>query len=93
MSEALIEKARTVSMTDIHNIVSDYVHLTARGKDYHGDCPFCKQNCTFTIAPKFGMFYCFGCREGGDPIKFLRLMTNKNSEEIVTELSVKYNLA
>ncbi|MBN3946435.1 MAG: hypothetical protein HWQ38_08055 [Nostoc sp. NMS7] len=47
---------------------------------------------TFTITPKFGIFYCFGCQKHGDPIKFLELMTNKNSKEIVTELSAKYDL-
>jgi DNA primase len=93
MDEELTEKVRTISKTDTYNIIADYVDLAAKDRDYHGDCPFCKQSRKFLIAPSKGMFYCFGCQKGGDPITFLQLVTNKTSEEIMTELAAKYGLS
>jgi DNA primase len=93
MNGVLKEKVKIISKTDIYNIIADYVDLTAKDRDYHGDCPFCKQSGKFAIAPSKGMFYCFGCQKGGDPITFLQLVTNKTSEEIMTELAAKYGLS
>lgn len=90
MNESLLQTIKRIAKTDIHRIVSEYTELSPSGQDYLGDCPFCKQAQSLAIAPKFGMFYCFGCQIGGDPITFLCLISNKTFEQIIIELATKY---
>lgn len=60
----------------IDDVVRDYVSLKpAGGGAYKGLCPFHDEKSpSFHVTPSRGMYYCFGCQEGGDAISFLRAM-------------------
>ena len=59
--------------TSIADIISESVTLRpAGGGNLKGLCPFHDEKTpSFTVAPARGVFYCHGCGQGGDAIKFL----------------------
>ncbi|MFO7611233.1 MAG: DNA primase, partial [Clostridia bacterium] len=69
--EEIIEK------NDIVDIVSDYVKITRKGKDYFGLCPFHREKTpSFSVVPSKQIFYCFGCGKGGNAVNFIRNIEN-----------------
>ena len=62
---------------DVDSVISSYVRLNRRGKNYVGLCPFHSEKTpSFTIYPENGSFFCFGCGVGGDVITFIRRIEN-----------------
>lgn len=57
---------------DILDVVSDYVELRKRGRNFFGLCPFHPEKTpSFSVAPDKQIFHCFGCGTGGNVITFL----------------------
>ena len=58
----------------IDEVVGEYLQLrNAGGGSLKGLCPFHDENSpSFNVTPARGLFYCFGCGEGGDAISFVR---------------------
>lgn len=78
------------SRNDIVDIISEYVPLTASGRNFKGLCPFHEENTpSFMVSRERQMFKCFGCNEGGDVITFLMKHENMNYPEAVRSLAVK----
>jgi len=78
---------------DIIDVVSEHVVLKKSGKNYWGLCPFHKEKSpSFSVNPDKGIYKCFGCGEGGDPISFLMKVNNESFFEVISELAQKYNL-
>ncbi|MBC7320661.1 DNA primase [bacterium] len=72
---------------DIVDFISSYVKLTRSGKNYIGLCPFHNDhNPSFTVSPEKQLFYCFGCKEGGDVIKFLMKIEHLSYREALVQL-------
>ncbi|MRG86621.1 DNA primase [Salinibacillus xinjiangensis] len=70
VSEKFIDDLRSDS--DIVEIVSEFVQLKKRGRNYLGLCPFHNENTpSFTVSPDKQIFRCFGCGKGGNVITFL----------------------
>ncbi len=81
------------SQADIVNIVSEYVALTKKGRNYWGCCPFHQEKTpSFSVAPDKGFFYCFGCQAGGDAFRFLMRIENIGFGEAVKLLAQKLNI-
>ncbi|MGX7347664.1 DNA primase [Aerococcus vaginalis] len=60
------------NQVDIVDIISHYVDLTKRGKNYVGLCPFHDERTpSFTIEPEKQFFKCFSCGRGGNVFSFL----------------------
>ncbi|MDZ7261607.1 MAG: DNA primase [candidate division KSB1 bacterium] len=58
--------------TDIVELISGYLTLKKRGKNYVGLCPFHQEKTpSFTVDPNKQMYYCFGCGKGGTVFHFL----------------------
>jgi len=58
--------------TDIVETVGKYVHLMKQGKHMIGLCPFHSEKTpSFSVTPEKQIFYCYGCGQGGDVIKFV----------------------
>jgi DNA primase len=73
---------------DIVELISSYIKLTKSGKNYIGLCPFhTDHNPSFTVSPEKQLFYCFGCKEGGDAIKFLMKIEHLSYQEALMELA------
>ncbi|HBV95938.1 MAG: hypothetical protein JL50_04800 [Peptococcaceae bacterium BICA1-7] len=82
----IIEDVRI--QTDIVGLVSEYVRLEKRGKNYTGNCPFHQErDPSFSVSPEKQIFYCFGCQTGGNAIKFLMLAESLTFVESVRRLA------
>lgn len=92
LSDAFLEQLR--ANTDIESVISPYVNLRRRGKNLVGLCPFHNEKTpSFTVYPKNGSFYCFGCGVGGDVITFVRRMENLDYMEAVKQLADRAGMA
>ena len=73
----------------IDDIVRDYVALKpAGGGSFKGLCPFHDERSpSFHVTPSRGMYYCFGCQEGGDVITFVQKLDHLTFAESVEKLA------
>ncbi len=84
---------RLRSESDIIGVVSDYVSLKKKGKNYWGCCPFHHEKTpSFSVTPDKGFFYCFGCQAGGNVFNFLMKVENITFIEAVRLLARKMNI-
>lgn len=68
--EETIDKIR--SETSIVDVVSQYVQLKKRGKNYFGFCPFHDERTpSFSVTEEKKIFHCFSCGKGGNVFSFL----------------------
>ena len=85
--EAIREQA------DIVDVVSEYVVLRKRGKDYQGLCPFHEEKTpSFTVSPSKQFYHCFGCGAGGNVFKFLMELGKQSFSEVVLDLAQRYQI-
>lgn len=89
---AIIDEIR--NKAEIVRIISDYVQLKKRGKNYLGACPFhSEKDPSFTVSPDKQFFHCFGCQEGGNVFAFIMKIENIGFAEAVAELGAKVGVA
>ena len=68
--ENKIEEIR--SAANIVDIISEFINLRKRGKNFIGLCPFHNEKTpSFTVSEDKQIFNCFGCHSGGNVFKFL----------------------
>jgi DNA primase len=78
---------------DIIDVISEYVVLRKRGKDYTGLCPFHDEKTpSFSVSPSKQMYYCFGCNAGGNAIKFLMELGKRSFSDVVLDLARRYQV-
>jgi DNA primase len=84
--ESKIEEIRnSVSIVDV---ISEYVQLRKRGKNFIGLCPFhTEKTPSFTVSEDKQIFHCFGCHAGGNVYKFLMDYKKISFVEAVQELA------
>lgn len=79
------------SNINIVDVISQYVSLEKKGKDYIGLCPFHQEKTpSFTVNADKQFFKCFGCGKGGNVFKFLMYkddLTFPESVERVAEFA------
>jgi len=86
MDDKLIELIN--EKTPIVDLVSEYVSLQKKGKNFAGLCPFHQEKTpSFFVSPEKNFCKCYGCGEGGTPIHFLRKIKNISFEEAAIELA------
>ncbi len=78
----------------IDQVVSEYLSIkSAGGGSLKGLCPFHDEKTpSFHVTPSRGLWYCFGCGEGGDVIAFLQKVDNLSFVEAVEKLANKFNI-
>ena len=70
------------------DIISEYVQLRKRGKNYVGLCPFHNEKTpSFTVSDEKQIFHCFGCHTGGNVFKFLMEYKKISFVEAVQEIA------
>jgi len=67
--------AEVKAKVDLVKVVSEYVRLTKRNKDFWGLCPFHQEDSpSFHVNPQRQSWYCFGCERKGDVFTFVELI-------------------
>ncbi|VEP15461.1 DNA primase [Hyella patelloides LEGE 07179] len=78
---------------DIVEVISDYVVLKKKGKDYSGLCPFHNEKTpSFSVSQDKQLYYCFGCGAGGNTFKFLMEIGKQSFAEVVLDLARRYQI-
>ncbi len=73
---------------DIVSVISRYVKLKKRGRNYVGLCPFHDEKTpSFVVSPEKQIFHCFGCGASGDVVKFLMRIEDIDFKTAVKELA------
>ena len=77
----------------IVEVISEYVHLTPKGQNYIGLCPFHSDSTpSLTVSPSKGIYKCFACDASGDVINFLQEHLKISFVEAVKMLANKYGI-
>ncbi|AFH48035.1 DNA primase [Ignavibacterium album JCM 16511] len=91
ISESKIEEIRNAA--NIVDVVSEYVQLRKRGRNYIGLCPFHSEKTpSFTVSDEKQIYHCFGCHNGGNVFKFLMEYKKISFVEAVQELADQYGI-
>lgn len=73
-----------ISQTDLVSLISKYVTLEKKGKNYMGCCPFHNEKTpSFVVSPEKGMYNCFGCHKGGNALKFIKDIENVDTKHAI----------
>jgi len=80
--------------TDIVELISPYVKLKKKGRNWFGLCPFHNEKTpSFSVNRERGMYYCFGCGAGGNAITFLTEREGMTFPQAVEELARRAGIA
>ena len=91
ISNETIEQIRT--QNDIYDVVSQYVKLEKRGRNYIGLCPFHDEKTpSFTVSVDKQICHCFGCKKGGNVFSFIQEIEGISFIEAVKLLGEQVNI-
>ena len=81
------------SRSDIVQVVSSYVGLKKSGRKYWGLCPFHgEKTASFSVDEEQQLYYCFGCKAGGNVISFIMDMERCSFHEAVEFLAERAHI-
>ncbi|HAF30328.1 MAG TPA: DNA primase [Bacteroidales bacterium] len=84
---------KIIDTAEITEVVQDFVSLKKRGVNYLGLCPFHNEKTpSFTVSPSKGIYKCFGCGKGGNPVNFIMEHEHLGYPEALKYLAKKYNI-
>lgn len=79
---------------DIVSVVSGYLSLKKDGRRYWGLCPFHNEKTpSFSVNADLNLYYCFGCKAGGNVVQFIMEMERVSFQEAVKILAEKVHMA
>ncbi len=81
------------SRSDIVQLVSGYVALNKKGRKYWGLCPFHGEKTpSFSVDGEHQLYYCFGCKAGGNVFHFYMEMEHCSFSEAVEQLAERAHM-
>ena len=81
------------SRSDIVQIISGYVALNKKGRKYWGLCPFHGEKTpSFSVDGEHQLYYCFGCKAGGNVFHFIMEMDRCDFSEAVAQLAERAHM-
>ena len=84
---------RVLEEVDIFDVISQYVDLKKRGKNYFGLSPFRSETKpSFSVAPDKNMWYDFGSGQGGNAVQFIIEYEKISFSEAIRSLAEKHNI-
>ncbi len=87
------ETINKVKELSIVKVLSSFITLKKKGKDYVCCCPFHNEKTpSFTVSETKGIYKCFGCGESGDNISFIMKHERKNYPEAIKFLCLKNDI-
>ena len=91
ISENIIERVRTAA--DVVDVISSYIELKKRGRNFFGLCPFHNEKTpSFSVNPEKQIYKCFGCGAGGGSINFVMEIDSLNFVDTIMKLGQMYNI-
>ena len=91
LSEDKINEIR--SRSDIVEVVSKYIPLTKKGKNFVGNCPFHNDHDpSLTVSQEKQIYKCFACGAGGNVFNFVSAYENISFVESVIEVAKHSNV-
>ena len=79
--------------TDIVSVVSAYVPLKKDGRRFWGLCPFHNEKTpSFSVNADLNLYYCFGCKAGGNVVQFVMEMERVSYLEAAKLLADRIHL-
>jgi DNA primase len=91
LSDSVVSRVRDAA--DIVEIVTQVTPLKVAGRSHKGLCPFHREKTpSFQVDRGKGLFYCFGCGEGGDVFKFVMLTERLSFPETVELLAGRFGI-
>ena len=79
--------------SDIVDVVGSYVQLTRKGSNLFGLCPFHSEKTgSFSVSPDKQIYYCFGCKAGGNVVQFVEEMEHLTYREAVEYLAKQIHM-
>lgn len=74
----------------IEDVIGSYVTLVPFGRNFKANCPFHQEKTpSFNINTEKQMFYCFGCKKGGDVFSFIQDIERLDFRESLKFLAEK----
>lgn len=90
--QELIDRIRDAN--DVVDVISEYLPLKKRGKNWVGLCPFHpEKKPSFSVSQDKQLFYCFGCGQGGNVVTFLMLHEKVGFFEAITILAKRAGIS
>jgi len=81
------------SSVNIVDVVSSYIPLTKRGKNYFGICPFHPDgDPSFCVSEQKQIYTCFSCKSTGNAIHFVMNYENISFIEAIKVIALKANI-
>ena len=91
ISEDKINEIR--NSADIVNVISDYIPLKLKGKNYFGVCPFHDDHSpSMSVSKEKQLFKCFVCNKGGNVFSFVQDYENISFLESVKKVADKVGI-
>jgi len=91
-SEETIEEVRNAN--DIVQVVSEYVKLEKKGRNFFGLCPFHSEKTpSFSVAPGKQIYYCFGCGKGGNVVHFIMEIEKVEFVDAIRQLAERARIS
>ncbi len=79
---------------DIVDVISSYTTLTERGGRHWGLCPFHNEKTpSFSVSRDRQLYYCFGCKQGGNVTNFIMKADSLTFGEAVEVLARRVGMA
>ena len=79
--------------SDIVQVVSGYVSLKKNGRKHWGLCPFHgEKTASFSVDAEQQLYYCFGCKAGGNVITFIMEIEHLSFHEAVEFLAERAHM-
>ena len=88
------EVAKIREQADIVEIISDYIPLTQKGKNFFGVCPFHQDHSpSMSVSREKQMFKCFSCGAAGNVFKFVSDYENISFAEAIQKVAAKVGIS
>lgn len=84
---------RVTNEADIVEVITDFIRLVKRGRNYIGLCPFHKEKTpSFNVSSEKQIYKCFGCGKAGSAISFVMDIAGLSYPEAIKYLANKFNI-
>ncbi len=82
-----------MDLTDVVDVISDFVTLKRRGANHIACCPFHNEKTpSFSVSQSKGIYKCFGCGKAGNAVSFLMDHESLSYKDAIKYLGKKYGV-